>query len=396
MIAVAGDAGSGKSTLGRALGAHLGAPVLDLDTLTNPLLDAVPESVWGGHWLSSPYAESIRDGRYAALRSTARQLLETTPRLVLVAPFTAELSGGAAWRQLGDAVGKAELTVVHLSGDAELLSARRAARGEDRDKHRPAPPAPTAPQIDVVSVDAELTTAQQLARVLPHVLDRLPITPNAPVFSSRFDAVLFDLDGTLIDSTASVLRSWRRFATSYGVSMDAVAENHGQPARALISRLLPPELHAEGLQRITQIEVADAVGLPPVLGAREFFDSIPAHQRGIVTSGSLAIASARVRAGGFDTPAVFITADDIRQGKPHPEPYLLAAARLGVDPRRCLVAEDAPAGIASAKAAGCTVVAVSGTVPLEELVAADLVVDGFDRLTVAPQADGALSLRLAE
>jgi mannitol-1-/sugar-/sorbitol-6-phosphatase len=168
VIAVAGVAGSGKSTLGRALAIALKAPLLDLDALTNPLLDALPADTLGGHWLSSPHRAAIRDGRYAALRSVARDTVTTVGRAVLVAPFTAELAGGAAWDQLVDAVGIRSATglrVVHLTGDEDLFARRRAGRGEVRDRHR-RPPGPVPVAVPVLEVDAELTTDQQVVRVL--------------------------------------------------------------------------------------------------------------------------------------------------------------------------------------------------------------------------------------
>ncbi|MFG1603099.1 hypothetical protein [Actinoplanes sp. NPDC049265] len=117
----------------------------------------------GGHWLSSPHGAAIRDGRYAALRAVAADIMATAGRVVLVAPFTAELRGEAEWDALRAAVG--EPRVVHLSGDDELLAARRAARGERRDRHR-VPEAVRAPCVPVISIEAGLPTEQQLFRVL--------------------------------------------------------------------------------------------------------------------------------------------------------------------------------------------------------------------------------------
>ena len=386
VVAVAGVAGSGKSTLGRALAASLHLPLVDLDAVTTPLLDALGNDVFGGHWLTSEHAAAIRAGRYASLRAVAADAVDTAGGAVLVAPFTAELAGGEDWRLLGDAVAPAALRMVHLVGDAELLGSRRMLRGEARDAHRIDVP-PEAPAIPVISVDAELATAQQLARVLPELGHRRALDSAAEIFGESFDAVLFDLDGTLVDSTASVVRSWRRFAEHYGVSAEALHENHGQPARVLISKLLPPDLQNEGLQRITDLEVADAVRLPPVRGARAFFDGTPPERRAVVTSGTRVLATARLEAAGFTPPDVFVTADDITRGKPDPEPFLTAAARLGVDPSRCLVVEDAAAGVAAARAAGCRVVALTGTVDADDL-AADLIVDGLDRLRLVVAPDG--------
>lgn len=389
-VIVAGTAGSGKSTLGRALATMLRAPLIDLDSVTTPLLDALPEGALDGHWLTSLHAPAIRAGRYAALRATAADALSTAGRVVVVAPFTAELTGGAEWSALRDALAPAELHVVHVDGDPAVLASRRFSRGASRDAHRPET-IPVAPAIAVTAVDAELSTAQQVARVLPALGIRRSVDADAEIFTREFDAVLFDLDGTLVDSTASVVRSWRRFAEHFDVSMEALHANHGQPARTLVGHLLPEDRHAEALAHVTDLEVTDAVDLSPIRGAAAFFASVPADRRAIVTSGSVPIATARLAAAGYERPDVFVTVDDVVQGKPHPEPFLLAASRLGVDPARCLVVEDAPAGIAAARAAGCAVLALTGTTAEGEL-SADLVVDGLDAVRVEVGASGVLRL----
>lgn len=390
-VVVAGTAGSGKSTLGRAIAESLRAPLVDLDSVTTPLLETLPAEILGGHWLTSPHAAAIRAGRYAALRATAADALSTAGRVVVVAPFTAELTGGAEWEALVAALAPAEPHVVHVDGDPAVLVSRRSLRGASRDAHRPETE-PVAPKVPATVVDAELSTAQQLARVLPALGIRRPVDTDADVFTREFDAVLFDLDGTLVDSTASVVRSWRRFAEHFDVPMQALHANHGQPARTLVSLLLPAERGAEAIAHVTDLEVTDAAGLVPVRGATGFFASVPADRRAIVTSGSVPIATARLAAAGYEHPDVFVTVDDVVHGKPHPEPFLLAAERLGVDPARCLVVEDAPAGIAAARAAGCAVIALTGTTAEEEL-AADLVIDGLDAVRLEVTASGALRLR---
>lgn len=163
-VAVAGVAGSGKTTLGRALARLLRVPMLDLDTLTNPLLDSLGDEVFGGHWLSSAHAGAVREGRYAALAATAADVLETTGGIVLVAPFTRELAGGVEWRTLLAGVAPASVRVVHLVGDDALFAARRASRGQDRDVHRP-PTVPTEVAVPVVPVDAGLSPERQVRQV---------------------------------------------------------------------------------------------------------------------------------------------------------------------------------------------------------------------------------------
>lgn len=166
-IAVSGAAGSGKSTLGRELARALRAPAIDLDTVTNPLLDRLAPGLLdaGGHWLASGHADRIRAGRYAALRATAAEVVATTGLVVLIAPFTAELRGAREWDELVAELAPATVRMVHLHGDERLLQGRRTARGEQRDQFRPAT-APDAPVIEVIEVDACLPTVDQMALVL--------------------------------------------------------------------------------------------------------------------------------------------------------------------------------------------------------------------------------------
>jgi sugar-phosphatase len=185
-IAVSGVAGSGKSTLGRAIAKSLRAPLIDLDSVTNPLLEELPAAALGGHWLSSPYGPAIREGRYAALRATARDALAAAGRAVLVAPFTAELTGGPEWQVLCQAVAPAEPKMIQLVGDPELLAARRARRGEPRDRHRsPDPDASPPAAVPVITIDAELTTDQQLAALWPRLGCQLPLDLSNPLLGSR-------------------------------------------------------------------------------------------------------------------------------------------------------------------------------------------------------------------
>ncbi|WP_350353335.1 AAA family ATPase [Microbacterium sp. A8/3-1] len=163
-IAVTGIAGSGKTTLGRAIAVALRAPLLDLDSLTNPLLDHL-EGALGGHWLGGAYAAQVRAGRYAVMRETAKDALRGAGAVVMVAPFTAELQGGAGWAALTQALAPAEIRVVHIDGDPELFAARRAQRGAARDAHRPEDAAPRI-GVDVIRVDARLSTDRQLDCVL--------------------------------------------------------------------------------------------------------------------------------------------------------------------------------------------------------------------------------------
>lgn len=383
-IVISGVAGSGKSTLGRAVARHLGSPLLDLDSITNPLLDALfgvdnPDTP---HWLAVEPTIGVRNARYAALRTVAHDQIETARNVVLVAPFTGELQGGVEWDQLVDALHPARVEVFHLTGEPTVFESRRAKRAIERDLHRDNTSQSGDPQVPHHLLDAELSVVQQAHRVLLHLGIRRNLDSQHQLFEQRFDAVLFDLDGTLVDSTASVNRSWRRFAEHYGVSAQKLAENHGKTAKNLVEILLPSELQDEGLELITDLEVKDAVGLRPVPGAHKFFHALDPDRRAVVTSGSIPIATARLTTANFTIPEVTVTANHVSRGKPDPEPFLTAARKLGVSPERCLVFEDAPAGITAARKAGCSVVALSGTVTDAELADADIIIDGFDQLAI--------------
>lgn len=161
---VAGPAASGKTTLGRALAERSGAVLLDLDTVTNPLLDALGDCVApGGHWNDPRLRATVRPARYAALLAVASD--QVAEDLVLVAPFTAELRGGPEWSALLAAVAPAVPRVVWLDAPPAVLAARRGARGEARDRFPP--PSAEQPQVPHQRIDASTPTEAQLAALLP-------------------------------------------------------------------------------------------------------------------------------------------------------------------------------------------------------------------------------------
>jgi haloacid dehalogenase superfamily, subfamily IA, variant 3 with third motif having DD or ED len=172
-----------------------------------------------------------------------------------------------------------------------------------------------------------------------------------PTFSCS--AILFDLDGVLCDSTRAVEREWRDWARRKGVDGDAVmAIAHGVRTLEVIRRVAP-HLNAEAeAELIENEEASDQHGVTVMPGAAELLQSIPAGRWGVVTSGSRLLATARLPFCGLPVPKVLVTSDDVTHGKPHPEPYLKGADLLGVRPEDCLVIEDAPAGIQSARAGG--------------------------------------------
>ncbi|MFT4044732.1 MAG: AAA family ATPase [Gordonia sp. (in: high G+C Gram-positive bacteria)] len=136
-LIVTGPAGSGKTTLGHALAQRLKRPLLDLDSLTNPLLDSLAHFLPGPHWnVESAATEAIRQGRYAVLRQAARDLIADGAEPILIAPFTRELTGGTEWAELVDALAPTVPRVVYLTASPEILAARRAERGAQRDALR--------------------------------------------------------------------------------------------------------------------------------------------------------------------------------------------------------------------------------------------------------------------
>lgn len=177
--------------------------------------------------------------------------------------------------------------------------------------------------------------------------------------------MLFDLDGTLIDSAGSVQRSWRTFADYIGRPWPEVEPHiHGVPVGQVLA-LLEPDMPADRVAEATEFmittESADTDGVVAQPGAIEALNLLAPDRAAIVTSGTIRLASARIVAAGLPRPAVLITADDVVVGKPDPAPFLAGARALGFAPDRCLVVEDAPAGVTAARAAGCPVVGVLTT-----------------------------------
>ena len=188
----------------------------------------------------------------------------------------------------------------------------------------------------------------------------------------RFEcrAVLFDLDGVLVDSIAYVEGQWRRWAMSKGLSPEPFLRVcHGRRAMETIQLAAP---HLDAVAEVAAFvpeESGDHVKLEPVKGAAHLLHMLPIGSWAVATSGTRAGAMERLKNAGLPVPGVLVCAEDVRRGKPSPEVYLLAAAGLGVSPVDCVVVEDAPAGIQAARAAGMRVVAVTTTHTLDDLSA---------------------------
>jgi mannitol-1-/sugar-/sorbitol-6-phosphatase len=176
------------------------------------------------------------------------------------------------------------------------------------------------------------------------------------------EAVLFDMDGTLVDSTAVVERQWARWAARRGVDLAAIlAVSHGRPTFETLALVAPQWATAEEAAGLDAAEGADSEGLAAVPGARELASALPPARWAVVTSAGRTLARSRLAAAGLPLPAVLVTADDVSPGKPSPAGYLEAARRLSVRPERCLVFEDAPVGVQAGIAAGAMVVGMTTT-----------------------------------
>jgi mannitol-1-/sugar-/sorbitol-6-phosphatase len=195
-------------------------------------------------------------------------------------------------------------------------------------------------------------------------------------------AILFDLDGVLVDSTGSVDRQWRAWAREQGIDEDKViAIAHGVRSIEVI-RAVAPHLDAKVEARKLESREAQDPDIAVMPGAIELVRSIPEDMWCVVTSGTRHLATARLKLAGVPRPKVMVAADDVIHGKPHPEPYLKGAELLGRSPAECLVIEDAPAGIRSAHAGGMKVIALASTFPATALTEADMVISSLNQIHV--------------
>lgn len=206
-------------------------------------------------------------------------------------------------------------------------------------------------------------------------------------------AIIFDLDGVLVDSRALIERHWRRWAAEHDIPFEEIeAVYHGRSSADVI-REIAPHLDAEAeARRKRDREATDTEGLTTVDGAETLLQSLPEARWTIATSGTRKTATARLAHAGLPPPDTLVTADDVESGKPHPDPYLLAARRLDVDPEQSLVLEDAPVGVTAARRAGAHVIGVAATSPAAALSDADTVIQRLTDLEAEPTGDGRLQV----
>ena len=215
---------------------------------------------------------------------------------------------------------------------------------------------------------------------------------NSPAHTVRCDALLFDLDGVLVDSTACIEHTWRLWAARHGLDADAIVRMaHGRRAFETVRRAAP---HLDDAQVAAQAaalaahEAHETLGVLEVPGAAALLGGLPPGRWAVVTSGVRAVAEHRLRHVGLPVPGVMVCADEVAHGKPHPEGYLTAAVRLGVERTACLVVEDAPAGVAAAHAAGMRELGIASTHSPADLGEADLIAPALSAVTVRVAGDG--------
>ena len=196
---------------------------------------------------------------------------------------------------------------------------------------------------------------------------------------------LFDLDGTLVNSKPAVERAWIKLAQEAQIPLEKMVGLHGIPAEQSLRMLLAERSEEEiksWVDRIEYLESSDTEGVVAIPGAKNLLNELNNQNIPwtIVTSCTIPLALSRVKAAGIEMPDHSVTFNDVKLGKPHPEPFILGAKRIGLNPNQCWVIEDAPAGVRSGKSAGCTVAAVLTSHLKEQLQEADHFLNHLDEL----------------
>jgi len=209
--------------------------------------------------------------------------------------------------------------------------------------------------------------------------------------SFRCEAILFDLDGVLVDSTPCVTRVWAAWAREHDLDPDYVVPlAHGQRTIETVRQVAPLLDAQRETDRIEEQEVSDTDGLRVLPGAKELLTALATDRYTVVTSGTRRLATKRLQVAGLPVPPRMITADDVAHGKPDPEPYLAGAKMLGREPQKCLVFEDAPSGILSAKAAGMVAIGLTTTYGRDQLLEADVIVPSLTAVKIRTEPSGEL------
>jgi mannitol-1-/sugar-/sorbitol-6-phosphatase len=204
----------------------------------------------------------------------------------------------------------------------------------------------------------------------------------------KCQAILFDMDGTLVDSTACVEAIWSRWAERHGLEPSYIlAASHGRRTLDTLREVAPHLDLAQENMRLDTKELAFREGIEAVKGAAALLRSLPPHSWAVVTSAGRALAELRLGCAGLPIPEVLVCADDVAEGKPNPEGYLRAARLLRVAPEQCLVIEDTPVGLLAGRSAGMQVLALTTTYPATSPLEAHCICD-FSRTQIVPSSDG--------
>ena len=209
-------------------------------------------------------------------------------------------------------------------------------------------------------------------------------------------ALLFDMDGVLIDSTPAVERVWSLWAREHGLDpTQVIAHVHGRPSMSTIRHFLPDSNAEMENCDVERREIEDTGGIVLLPGAAELLTSLPKDRWTIATSCTRALAEVRLRAAGLPIPERMVTSTDVSHGKPHPEPFVKAAAKLGFPTSECIVLEDVAAGVCAGKSAGARVIALRTTILDAELchAGADFILDNCADISLVQSSDS-LQLRL--
>lgn len=201
-------------------------------------------------------------------------------------------------------------------------------------------------------------------------------------------AILFDMDGVLVDSTPVVRRVWRRWSEIHGFDAEEVLRTaHGRRTRDTLA-IIAPSLDAEAeFHWLESAELADRKGIEAIRGAQALTTALPSESWAVVTSAVRDLANRRLTWAGLPVPSRLIPADEINEGKPSPEGYLTGAAALGVRPQECVAFEDAPAGVEAAKAAGMSVVGLTTTLSAQHLAGVDVLIPDLTRVSARRSGD---------
>ena len=215
------------------------------------------------------------------------------------------------------------------------------------------------------------------------------------MFEFQCEAVLFDLDGVLVDSTKSVVQIWTAWSESNGIPPTRTLEIiHGRRTTEVLEMLAPPHLNikseAEKIEAGISLKKGGTVAIP---GADKLLNALPSDRWCVVTSGLKEFARIRLKDAGLPVPEILVSAEDVTNGKPHPEPYLKGAKLLGKAPADCLVIEDAVAGITSAHAGGMKAIGLTTTFAATELKGAEAVIQSLSQVQVNLN-EGKLRIRI--